>query len=409
MSPSPSSVSYRARWVFPIVAPPIADGVVTISGGKIVRVGTGPADSPLVDLGDVALLPGFVNAHTHLEFSLFDQSFGTPGQSFAAWLKQVVTWRREQPAVIGQESLALQKGLQECRTSGVAAIGEIMTPTFAEVWRTHGAEEPHLLFLELLSLNPERVGPLVALAEEFTRPAAAAAPTGQAMRRGLSPHAPYTVHPEMLQRAVQLSAERRFPIAMHVAESREELELLASQTGPLVELLESLAAWYPASLSPGLLPLDYLQTLSRAHRAVIAHGNYLRGDEIEFLAQYRDTMSVAYCPRTHAHFDHDPHPLVEMLKAGVRVAVGTDSRASNPDLSVWNELKFVRDQYPRLDPAEVLKMGTTSAAEALGLGDSFGSLSPGQAAVLVSLDLPCNNGDPYELLFSAAGCPTRRT
>lgn len=397
-------VSYRARWVFPIDGLPIENGVVTVAGNQIVSVGTKGIESTWIDLGNVALLPAFVNAHTHLEFSLFDKPFGSPGHSFATWLEQVVAWRREQPAVIGQESLALEQGLQECAVNGVGVIGEITTPTFAEVWAARERNEGQVLFLELLSLNPERVGPLGAIADEFTRVPASPSLTPRASR-GLSPHAPYTVHPEILSRAVKSSAERQFPVAMHLAESREELELLDSQTGPLVELLKSLAAWYPDSLSKGLRPLNYLRTLSRAQRSLIAHGNYLRPDEIEFLAQHRESMSVVYCPRTQAYFDHDPYPLAQMLGAGVRVAVGTDSRASNPDLSVWNELKFVREKYPQIEPTEILKMGTLSGAESLGLSEQLGSLTAGKIAALVTLELPDDNNDAAESIFCSASSP----
>lgn len=391
-----SPVSYRARWVFPVDQPPLANGVVTVAGNQIISVGTKGTDTTWIDLGNVALLPALINAHTHLEFSLFDQPFGSPGQSFAAWLKQVVRWRREQPAVLGQETLALAKGLQESEASGVAVVGEIATPMFAEVWSGRERDESPVLFLELLSLNPERVGPLCAQAEEFTRVPGT---------RGLSPHAPYTVHPEILARAVRLSAERQFPIAMHLAESREELELLNLQTGPLVELLKSLAAWYPESLAKGLRPLDYLQTLSRAHRALVAHGNFLQDDEIKYLGQHREQMSVVYCPRTHAYFDHGPYRLAEMLRSGVRVAVGTDSRASNPDLSIWNELKFVRETHPQIAPEEILRMGTLAGAEALGVAALFGSITAGKSAALVTLELAEDNNDPAECIFSSVSSP----
>lgn len=390
--------TYRARWVFPIDQPPIANGLVTIFAGRIVAVGARSDAGDIIDLGNVALLPAFVNAHTHLEFSLFDRPFGQPGESFAAWLKQVVTWRREQPAVQGQEQLALEQGLQECQAAGVVALGEITPPMFAEAWQQQGVNIAGVRFLELLSLNPERVPALTKLAEQFVLHAS------DKFTAGLSPHAPYTVHPELLARTVRLSAEHRVPISMHLAESREELELLSSQKGPLVELLQSLTAWYPQSLAKGLRPLDYLRTLSAAHRAIVAHGNYLRGDELDFLAERCERMSVVYCPRTQAYFDHDPYPLAEMLQSGVRVAVGTDSRASNPDLSIWNELRFIQQQWPALNPAEVLAMGTLVGAQALGISDSFGSITPGKVAEFVTIELPDESSLPHEALLTASGC-----
>jgi len=353
-------------------------------------------------LGNVALLPALVNAHTHLEFSLFEKPFGQAGESFARWLKQMVAWRREQPAVQGQEELALEQGLRECKAAGVGVLGEIATPLFADAWNRRQpaysqqqSATPHVRFLELLSLNPERMPMLATLADEYCQRTAAACTLG------LSPHAPYTVHPELLSRTVRLSAQCKVPLAMHLAESREELELLATQTGELVELLQSLTAWYPDALPLNLRPLDYLRTLAQAHRALIAHGNYLSPEEIEFAAQHRERLSVVYCPRTHAWFDHDPYPLAAMLRAGVRMAVGTDSRASNPDLSLGKELQFIHQRHPSVDSAEILKMGTLNGAEALGISQDYGSLTPGKTGRLAAVELPAENDSPYEVLMTS--------
>jgi cytosine/adenosine deaminase-related metal-dependent hydrolase len=174
---------------------------------------------------------------------------------------------------------------------------------------------------------------------------------------------------------------------MHLAESREELALLASHEGPLVEFLTGLRAWHPASLARNAGPLDYLKSLATAHRALIIHGNYLAADEIAFLAAHRDRMSVVYCPRTHAYFDHEPYPLAQMLATSVRVAVGTDSRASNPDLKLFEELRHIARHHPGVSPDAILRMGTLSGAEALGLADSFGSITVGKRAALIAIPL----------------------
>ncbi|WP_425614125.1 amidohydrolase family protein [Anatilimnocola sp. NA78] len=392
-----TTTAYRARWVFSVAREPIENGVVTVSSdGLIVALGSQAAgEETTIDLGNVALLPGLINAHTHLEFSLFDQPFGERGTSFSQWLRQVVAWRREQPAVLGQEEQALIQGLQEVRTTGTAAIGEIATPLFVDHWLNEPQKQTGVVFFELLSLNPERVGPLLQLATEYLLPGV----QGNQLR-GLSPHAPYTVHPQLLAAAVRLSAERQCPLTMHVAESREELELLRNQTGPLVELLRSLGAWYSNSLTKGLRPLDYLQALSKAHHALIAHGNYLQPDEIAFAAVHRDRLTIVYCPRTQGYFDHEPYPLSQMLNSGARVAVGTDSRASNPDLSVWKELQQVRANHPAVSPEQILRMGTINGAEGLGLQNCLGTILPGKRAVFTTIQLAGERDDPHESLFA---------
>jgi cytosine/adenosine deaminase-related metal-dependent hydrolase len=144
----------------------------------------------------------------------------------------------------------------------------------------------------------------------------------------------------------------------------------------------------------GARPLDYLETLQNAHRALVIHGNFLTSEEIEFIGARRDRMSVVYCPRTHAYFRRWLYPLAEMLRAGVRIAVGTDSRASNPDLSILAELRHIASRTPRPGPAEILKLGTLAAAEALGIDADYGSIAVGKRAQFVALPIIERRRDP---------------
>jgi cytosine/adenosine deaminase-related metal-dependent hydrolase len=189
---------------------------------------------------------------------------------------------------------------------------------------------------------------------------------------------------------------------MHIAESPEELELLASGTGPFVELLEERGVWQPDSIARGSRPLDYLRMLSRAYRALVIHGNYLQPDELEFLADRRDRMALVYCPRTHAFYGHEPYPLKATRDLGIQLAIGTDSRASNPDLSMLAELRFLANRYPELSPHEILPLGTLGGAMALGLEQQIGSLTVGKRANLAAIALPAKD-DPYEQIVRGSG------
>jgi cytosine/adenosine deaminase-related metal-dependent hydrolase len=385
----------QARYVFPGDRPPLAHGIVTLQGGRIVAVGENASGRPPLDLGQVALLPGLVNAHTHLEFSLLDRPLGAPGTPFPQWIAQVVAQRREladrEPDPAGYRAAAIDRGLRESRECGVVVLGEIATPGWPAV--SFGRDFRGTVFLELLGLAAERVEPLLEMARQHIAQAASYA-------AGLSPHAPYTVHPELLRQACELSAEAKIPLAMHLAESIEELELLQSHSGGMVEMLQTLGAWNPSALARGLRPLDYLRTLATAHRALVIHGNFLLQDEIEFVAARRERMTVVYCPRTHAYFPHGRYPLAEMLSAGVRVALGTDSRASNPDLSLLAEMRHIAAHHAvPLD--RVILMGTLAGAEALGLSHQIGTIGPGKSAQLCVVPLPEENGDPHELLLRA--------
>jgi cytosine/adenosine deaminase-related metal-dependent hydrolase len=217
----------------------------------------------------------------------------------------------------------------------------------------------------------------------------------------LSPHAPYTVHPELLAGCAELAQRFGVPLAMHLAESREELELLQSQSGGFRDLLNELNVWSSEAFRSGGRVLDYLRPLSAAPRALVIHGNYLDREEIAFLAGHARRMSVVYCPRTHDYFRHEPYPLSQMLAGGVALALGTDSRASNPDLSLFEEMRFVARRHPALAPKQVLDLGTIGGARALGIEGETGSLTPGKRADLAIVALPEEDAaDPHELLFA---------
>jgi cytosine/adenosine deaminase-related metal-dependent hydrolase len=201
---------------------------------------------------------------------------------------------------------------------------------------------------------------------------------------------------------VEEAAIRKLPVAMHLAESRAELELLAAGTGPLRELLEQRSMWDAAAIPAGSTPLDYLRMLARAPRSLVIHGNYLSSAELDFVAEHRERMSIVYCPRTHEYFQHAEYRLQEMLAAGVRVALGTDSRASNPDLNLFDELRSVARKHD-VPASEVIRLGTLSGAEALGWGDVVGSITPGKWADLIAV--PCCEDDPTQAVLNHEGPP----
>lgn len=401
---TPEPVAVRARWVLPIDQPPIQHGVVTIVGSRILTVGENSSGRPPRDLGNVALIPGLVNAHTHLEFSLLEQPLCEPAVAFSEWIACVVEHRRTQNKKLMVETDGFQRfrrraaetGLQEIQASGTAAIGEIATPGWPrECFPAHGLHVT--VFLELLGLAADAEDRLLAMAQSFV---ADVQDIGSRLKPGLSPHAPYTASPRLVEKACQISADERVPVAMHLAESREELELLASHRGGLVETLEKLKAWHPEAVPQGRRPLDYLETLALAHRTLVIHGNYLAPDEIDFLARCRERMSVVYCPRTHAYFRHDHYPLEKMLAAGVNMAVGTDSLASNPDLSLLAELRQVARLHTTISLETILRLGTLGGAEALGISREMGSIAPGKRSLLTVIDVAADATNPLQAILN---------
>lgn len=388
---NPQNYSLTARWVFPVSSPPLENGVIEIESGRISAVHNRPPMRDVVDCGNVALIPGLVNTHTHLEFSDLRCPI-EPALPFTAWIKSLVGIRRAQPAT----SAFIQQGLAECRDTGTTHIGEIAT----QDWPTETYHHPGLqtiVFRELIGMLPDRAAAQLEIARQWL---AEPAPNDSSVTRGLSPHAPYSVHPDLYRDLIQLAVEKQAPVAVHLAETLAELEFLDRGTGEFVEMLQRFSAWDPQSIPRGSRPLDYLTPLESVRRALVIHGNYLNAAEFDWLENHPQ-VSVVYCPRTHAYFQHARHPWQELLARGINVALGTDSRGSNPDLSLWREMQYLVDAFPDVDPATILDIGTRRGAVALGLSSELGTLEPGKLAYGTWVELQAKSiSDPYIALFS---------
>jgi cytosine/adenosine deaminase-related metal-dependent hydrolase len=389
-----SSLGFTAKYVFPVERPPIENGAVLVRGDRIVDTGRRRDFDPgvLTDLGNVALLPGLVNAHTHLEFSFRGKPVGSRGTPLPEWIPQLVAVRKESEE---KRADAVKQGLEESAALGVTALGEIAQIGWP--WQAVGPSDPRVLsFVELIAPTQSAMPQASAMVGSHTL----RAPARGDVKAGLGPHAPYTVHPDLLQLTVDMSRRRRMPVSMHVAESPEELQFLRTADGPIREMLEKLDAWEPSAHAADRKPLDILKGLKPARRVVVVHGNYLDDEEIAFLAENRRNMTVVYCPRTHAFFKHAKYPLEKMLAAGTRVALGTDSKASVPDLSMLAEMRHVARSFRKLPGETVLQLGTLAAAEALGWQLHLGSLAQGKFADMVAVQLPDDaTGDPHDLLL----------
>jgi cytosine/adenosine deaminase-related metal-dependent hydrolase len=390
----------RARVVFPVDRPAIEHGVITIDDhGWIDVVGTQSETDEVIDLGEVALLPSLVNCHTHLEFSHLNRPLGHAGMRLDRWIRLVIAERGQSAESRGA---AINRGLQECARCGATLVGEIATGG-SEAYNDRGYVIAP--FAEVIGFSHARAdSAFSAVCKELNLL------RNQLGEVGISPHAPYTVSPGLLEKLVGLAVERLLPVAMHLAESAEELELLDAGTGPFQALLEERSMWDAEAIPRGSRPMDYLHVLAKAPRSLIIHGNYLDEDEREFIAANADRMSIVFCPRTHDYFRHPPYPLLDLLEKRARVALGTDSRASNPDLNLWAEMRFVAKAFPRLDPHQVLRMVTLSGAEALGRDAVTGSITAGKMANLVAapLDIPRTAGadDALQSLLANDVWPT---
>jgi cytosine/adenosine deaminase-related metal-dependent hydrolase len=395
MSDEKRAWTIRADYVFPVAAPPIQGGSVTICGEQISHVGLGGASQDDVKLTGFAILPGLVNPHAHLEFSDLESPLPARGGSFADWIRAVVAYRRTRTRPVDE---IVQQGIAECLRSGVTTVADIATGRWKR--EPYVSSPAHCVVLhELLGFSPEQSDALIHAARGHL-----STQSKFPYRAGLAPHAPYSLHPRVLRALVNLAGPAH-PVALHLAESREEVEFLDQQSGPLRDLLESLDAWAPGVVGAGTRALDYLRVLAEAPKSLVIHGNYLEDEELDFAAENADRMSLVYCPRTHAHFGHDRYPLAGIVQRGGAVCLGTDGRASNPDLQLLEEFRFAAGQHPDVSPGLLLSMITSAPALALGLGEGTGVIRPGSPADLAIVPWPGHNAaDPCELLLDES-CP----
>lgn len=383
----------KAAWVVPVTSPPIRTGYVEIEADRIVSVGpvSGLCQkaTELVDLGDAILTPGLVNPHAHLELTCYAGRLEPTG--FWDWIMQLVRLRAE-PGQFEREQQATRDGAWQSLRAGVTCVGDISRRNCAwSVLKTVPIRK--VCFVELLTLAdhpPRNPDELRAGVREVTE--------DDLLTVGVSPHTPYTVPADQIRAAITLADEIDRPWTLHLAETPEEVAFLRGEQGVLSPMIERLLKQCGVR-APRCSPARLLADCSRDRRpGSIAHANYVTDDEFDLLAAAGHV--VVYCPRSHHFFRHTPHPFMRMRAAGITVAIGTDSLASNESLSTLDELHHVHSLVEEaLSPDELLRMATLDAARAFDFDDRIGSLEPGKQADLAAFPCPHETTDPARQLI----------
>jgi len=381
-----------ARWILPIDRPPIDGGWVEISGGEIVRLARGRAPAGARDLGDVALMPGLVNAHTHLELSWLAGRV-RPAESMVGWIRSLIAARVAPDAPPEAErAVAAAQAAATMRDTGTVLAGDV-TNTLTTVPALHGAGLSAVLFHEVLGFNQARPARAVEVAWTQARAAASG---------GIIPavvaHAPYSVAPSLFSEI----ARRRetAPLSVHLGESAEEIEFLRSGHGPFRRLLEDLGVWNDGWEPPGGDPIDYLDRLGYLVPGLLAvHAVHLSRASIEHLCDAGGV--VVTCPRSNVWVGGGIPNVSRFYASGLPVAIGTDSLASAPTLNLFDELAEFRRIAPDVAPESLLDSATRAGAEALGFGRLFGTIAPGKRSALIAVDVPSSVTDVEEYLVSA--------
>ncbi len=355
-------------------------------------------ETEVIDWESAIILPGLVNAHTHLELTRLGGQVQR-SSSFTAWLATLMNARR---SLAKEEYLdSVTRGARMCAASGTTLIGDIS----ASGWSWEALKPQKLrkvVFEEVTAFLPEKANEaMAALTTRLDR-----VQPDCYLSSSLSPHAPYSVSPALLRAVAELARQRNVRPAIHVAETKQELELLTKGTGEFRNFLSGFGVLPAAWLPPGLAPVPYLEELGvLEHPALLIHGNYLDEDSRSRILSRN--CSVVYCPRSHAFFCHDPHPARQLLDMGINVALGTDSLASNDSLSVIDEMRFLFRNRKDLKCDEIIRMATLNGAVALDFGGVLGRLRRGYWADMTVLRLPENIGDrnvEAQILEGAGEC-----
>ena len=395
-----------AQWVLPIDQPALAPGWIEVRDRHVVRVAQGTPPAGARQLGRVALLPGLVNAHTHLELSWLHDRV-PPADSFVDWVRALLAARAD--TVIGPDArkASMRQAARAMRDAGTVAVGDV-TNTLESVPVLRETGLAGAVFYELIGFALSQ--PRSPVNDAWLKLSAAFGPRrrqehGPPLVGRVVAHAPYSVSPELF--AEIASRHPGGPLSVHLAESQDEIEFLRRGTGPLRTLLHDLHAWRSTWAPPMCDPTEYLERLGYLRPGtLVVHGVHLTPDAIDRL---RDADAVLVtCPRSNGWVGAGLPPISRFYASGLDVAIGTDSLASAASLSLFDELAELRRVAPEITAASLLESATRVGARALGIDSEYGTIATGKRADLVAVDVPEGQTDVEEYLVSGVPSSTVR-
>ncbi len=395
---------YHARWVLPITQPPIENGTVVESDGQIIYVGPRAAAPPGddYDLGDAILLPGLVNTHTHLELTAM-RGFLENCQ-FAEWIDKL---RQSRSEILDDEMLldSARLGIVEGLEAGITAYADTCSSgVVMRAMRELGVRG--IMYQEVFGPDPSQAD--VAMRELEDRIDKLQLEQTDLVSLGVSPHAPYTVSDRLYQAAAKFADSRRLPLAMHIAESEPEYDIVASARGDFADRWKRRGI---AAAPRARSPIELLEQLGALDRGpLLIH--CVRVDDADIAIMARRRCAVAHCPASNAKFGHGIAPLLSFVAAGVRVGIGSDSVASNNRMDILDEARLAvlihraaTQRHDAFGAHQALELATIGGARALGIESRVGSLEAGKDADLAAFKTDIARttplGDPYSAAIFA--------
>lgn len=392
---------YTARYIVPVASPPVEDGAIVVEGGKILFAGKINEallrfpDARRINLENVALLPGLINAHVHLELTNLGPRNSVTKLPFPFWLLGIVVGTRIRTQRFFVD--AIKKGLKLLKESGTTTAGNIATFIRNPAQYFKGEKIRGIIFLEVLGLNPKEADKIIdSLRKEISE-----LESEELITPACSPHAPYSVSEELFKMVLELSKPKNLPLSIHVAESIDEVRLIKSNRGKFKKIfypLLGLKRYSPKGR--GRTPVKYLNDLGvLTEKTTAVHCVHLHEDDIEILE--RTGASVILCPRSNHYLGVGSAPLKQLFSSKINLCLATDGLISNSSLSLWDEARFLKERNSWLDSESILKMMTINPARALNHEDRIGALKPGMFGDFIAVDLNgYDNGNIYDFLVN---------
>ena len=409
---------YHARWVLPVSSPPIADGAIAVNGQQILSVGTRSAllaqftEATTFDLGESAIIPGLVNAHSHLELTAMRGFLEDEAADFFAWLRRL-TRARLDLMTADDLKVSASWGACEAARAGVTCVADASDAALQSMNALGDVGLRGIVFQESFGPDPR-------LAEESfeklkVKIAGLRERETELVKCGVSPHAPYTVCAAQLEMISRFALDEKLPLMMHAAETQMEVSLLREGRGPFADGLRSRGIEWS---TPGVSPIQYLQDVGVLEtRPLLAHCIHVDESDLETIKQTE--TRIAHCPKSNAKLGHGIAPFGKMIEKGIDVGFGSDSVASNNTCDLLEEARFAlllarsnsvigNDANCVLNCDDILRAATLGGAYSLGLAGKIGELKAGLQAdfAVVSLDgvhqIP-SYGPAETLIFASSG------